>query len=86
MAAASFKVRGTDRSIGFADVADIAYHGAVLPPDCSPGLEVTEFYDPPDTNDPQAMHLAVVIVDPETGVVGCAAFMPPTIAASSSIR
>ena len=34
-----------------------------------PGLEVTEFYDPPDTNDPQAMHLAVVMVDPETGTV-----------------
>jgi len=64
-----FKVRGTDRSIGFADVADIAYHGVGLPPDCSPGLEVAEFYDPPDTNDPQAMHLAVVIVDPETGCV-----------------
>ena len=27
------------------------------------------FYDPPDTNDPQAMHLAVVLVDPETGAV-----------------
>jgi len=40
-----------------------------LPPDCPPGLEVAEFYDPPDTNDPQAMHLAVVIVDPETGLV-----------------
>src|SRR6266446_4552674 len=64
-----FKVRGTDRSIGFADVANIAYHGVGLPPGCSPGLEVAEFYDPPDTNDPQAMHLAVVIVDPETGLV-----------------
>ena len=64
-----FKVRGTDRSIGFADVADIAYHGAMLPGGDSPGLEVTEFYDPPDTNDPQAMHLAVVVVDPETGRV-----------------
>ena len=41
-------------------VADVAYHGALLPPGCSPGLEVTEFYDPPDTNDPQAIHLAVV--------------------------
>jgi carbon-monoxide dehydrogenase large subunit len=40
-----------------------------LPPDCPPGLEVAEFYDPPDTNDPQAMHFAVVIVDPETGCV-----------------
>jgi len=53
----------------FAEVAGAAYHGAMLPPGCSPGLEVTEFYDPPDTNDPQAMHLAVVIVDPETGLV-----------------
>jgi carbon-monoxide dehydrogenase large subunit len=66
-----FGVRGTDRSIGFAAVADLAYHGAKLPADGSlePGLEATEFYDPPDTNDPQAMHLAVVIVDAETGTV-----------------
>lgn len=66
-----FRVRGTNRSITFARIADIAYHGAALPPDGSldPGLEVSEFYDPPDTNDPQAMHLAVVMVDPDTGVV-----------------
>ena len=65
----TFNVRGTDRFITFAQVADIAYHGAMLPRDAQPGLEVTEFYDPPDTNDPQAMHLAVVIVDAETGAV-----------------
>ena len=47
----------------------------------SPGLEVTEFYDPPDTNDPQAMHLAVVIVDPDTGAVSCARFTARTIVA-----
>jgi len=66
-----FCVRGTDRAIGFAEVADSAYHGARLSSDGSlePGLEVTEFYDPPDTNDPQAMHLAVVTVDPDTGAV-----------------
>jgi len=64
-----FEVRGTDRSIEFAAVADIAYQGALLPAGDTPGLEVTEFYDPPDTNDPQAMHLAVVVVDPETGAV-----------------
>jgi carbon-monoxide dehydrogenase large subunit len=64
-----FRVQGTDRSIGFAAIADLAYHGAKLGADGSPGLEVTEFYDPPDTNDPQAMHLAVVIVDPDTGAV-----------------
>jgi carbon-monoxide dehydrogenase large subunit len=66
-----FRVHGTDRSIDFAVIADLAYHGAKLGADGSlaPGLEVTEFYDPPDTNDPQAMHLAVVIVDPDTGAV-----------------
>jgi carbon-monoxide dehydrogenase large subunit len=67
----AFRVGGTDRSIGFVDIADIAYHGAKLPPDRSipPGLEETVFYEPTDTNDPQAMHLAVVIVDTETGAV-----------------
>jgi len=64
-----FRVHGTDRSIGFGTIADLAYHGAKLGDNESPGLEVTEFYDPPDTNDPQAMHLAVVIVDPDTGAV-----------------
>lgn len=66
-----FTARATNRSVPFAEVADVAYHGAVLATDGSldPGLEVTEFYDPPDTNDPQAMHLATVIVDPDTGVV-----------------
>jgi carbon-monoxide dehydrogenase large subunit len=66
-----FFVRGTDRAISFSAIADIAYHGAKLPPDGSldPGLEVTEFFDPPDTNDPQAMHLAVVTVDAGTGAV-----------------
>ena len=66
-----FRVRGTDKTVHFVAVADAAYHGAALPEDGSldPGLEVTEFYDPPDTNDPQAMHLAVVIVDSETGNV-----------------
>src|SRR5262249_38207837 len=62
-----FRVHGTDRAIGFAAIADLAYHGAALGAEGEPGLEVTEFYDPPDTNDPQAMHLAVVIVDAETG-------------------
>jgi aerobic carbon-monoxide dehydrogenase large subunit len=64
-----FRVTGTNRTITFAAIADIAYHGARLPRGFEPGLEVSEFYDPPDTNDPQAMHLAVVLIDPETGFV-----------------
>ena len=68
---AVFSVKGTDRRISFAEVADVAYHGAFIPQDGSmePGLEATVFHEPPDTNDPQAMHLVTVIVDPATGVV-----------------
>jgi carbon-monoxide dehydrogenase large subunit len=68
---ARFTVKGTDRAVSFADIADIAYHGARIPQDGSeePGLEATVFHEPPDTNDPQAMHLVVVIVDAESGEV-----------------
>lgn len=65
--AGRFSSRATNQSLSFAEVADLAYHGVL--PGVAPGLEVTEFYDPPDTNDPQAMHLAVVIVDPTFGTV-----------------
>lgn len=70
-AEAVFTVRGTDRRIAFAEVADAAWHGALIPPDGSlePGLEETVFYEPPDTNDPQAMHLAAVTVEPRSGKV-----------------
>ena len=70
---AVYTVRGTDRRVTFRDVADNAYHGALLPPNAdgtvTPGLEETVFWEPQDTNDPQAMHLAVVLVDAETGTV-----------------
>ncbi|HEY2186049.1 MAG TPA: xanthine dehydrogenase family protein molybdopterin-binding subunit [Xanthobacteraceae bacterium] len=68
---ALFSLRGTNRKISFAEVADAAYHGATYPaePGFQPGLECTIFYDPPDLNDPQAMHLAVVLIDEDTGRV-----------------
>ena len=67
-AAGTFTVIGTNRSVSFEKVADAAYHGANCPtgPDFEPGLEATVFYDPPDTNDPSAMHLAMVSIDPRT--------------------
>jgi carbon-monoxide dehydrogenase large subunit len=66
-----FSSAGKNRSLTFAEVADAAYHGANYPddPGFEPGLETTIFYDPPDLNDPQAMHLAVVLVDKRTGRV-----------------
>ncbi|MEE2997076.1 MAG: xanthine dehydrogenase family protein molybdopterin-binding subunit [Pseudomonadota bacterium] len=70
---ATYTVGGTDRHVTFRDVADNAYHGAQLPSNAdgtiTPGLEETVFWEPKDTNDPQAMHLAVVIVDRDTGTV-----------------
>ena len=69
----TWRVSGTDRAVTFREVADNAYHGAMLPPNSdgtvTPGLEETVFWEPLDTNDPQAMHLAVVFVDPDTGKV-----------------
>jgi carbon-monoxide dehydrogenase large subunit len=63
-----FSSRKTNRSVSFADVANIAYL-AWLPKGIEPGLEATVYHDPPDLNDPSALHLAVVVVDIETGVV-----------------
>jgi carbon-monoxide dehydrogenase large subunit len=67
-AAGTFTVIGTNKRVTFEHVCDAAYHGANCPtgPDFEPGLEATVFYDPPDTNDPSAMHLAMVGIDPRT--------------------
>jgi carbon-monoxide dehydrogenase large subunit len=61
-----FTIAGTNRSVRFAEVADNAYLGANLPVEVEPGLEATVYYDPKDNNDPQAMHLVLVSVDPLT--------------------
>ena len=66
----TFTVTGTNRTISFADVASAAYWGGNYPEqDFELGLDETVFFDGVDTNDPQAAHLCVVIVDPETGSV-----------------
>jgi carbon-monoxide dehydrogenase large subunit len=68
---AYFTVRNTNRKLSFAEIAGIAYGGAQLPKRAGfePGLESIVFHDPPDLNDPEAMHLAVVVIDPGTGTV-----------------
>ena len=67
----SFSVRNTNRKVSFGEIAKIAYDGGDLPKreGFEPGLETTIFHDPPDLNDPEAMHLAVVLVDRTTGDV-----------------
>lgn len=64
-----FLVKGTDRSLTFAQVADAAYHSGDRPEGLEIGLEETHFYDPTDCNYPSAIHVCVVLVDAETGRV-----------------
>ena len=65
-----FSIPGTDRRLGFAEVAEMAYYGADYPEEgFELGLEETVYYDPSHYNTPTALHLAVVLIDPETGVV-----------------
>lgn len=64
-----YVVAGTDREVPFQDVVHAAYHVDSYPTQLEPGLEETSFYDPPGRNVPAALHLCVVLVDQETGVV-----------------
>jgi carbon-monoxide dehydrogenase large subunit len=65
-------VRGTPgRGLTVADVARLAYRPAsgTLPEGVDPALEATQYYDPPPATFSNGTHLAVVDVDPETGLV-----------------
>ena len=62
-----FSVKGSpDQGMALADVAGIAYVGAV-PEGMEPGLEETMFYDPENFVFPFGAHACIVDVDPETG-------------------
>jgi carbon-monoxide dehydrogenase large subunit len=64
-----FSVRGSpDKGMALADVAGIAYIGAV-PENMEPGLEETTFYDPENFVFPFGAHACIVDVDAETGKV-----------------
>jgi carbon-monoxide dehydrogenase large subunit len=64
-----FSVKGSpDQGMALADVAGIAYIGAV-PEGMEPGLEETTFYDPENFVFPFGAHACVVDVDGETGKV-----------------
>ena len=69
----SFFVKGTqDRRIRFEEIARLAYHRPEkLPDGLSPGLEVIRRYgaEPGTGTFANAVHAAVVEVDPETGMV-----------------
>ncbi|NBC15982.1 MAG: molybdopterin-dependent oxidoreductase [Bacteroidetes bacterium] len=64
-----FRVKGTDRSVGFGDIALTAYVPHDYPEDVEPGLEDTAFYDPANFTYPFGTHICTVEIDEETGHV-----------------
>ncbi len=62
------RVRGTDISVTWQAIVDLAFAGK-LPPDEEPGLEAEVRLRSGGMNFPFGAHLAVVEVDPDTGVV-----------------
>lgn len=64
-----FQVAGTDKSLGFADMALQAYiahkfNGSEL----EPGLKEGAFWDPTNFTFPSGVHICELEIDPETGV------------------
>src|SRR5690606_1354304 len=62
-------VKGTDKTIGFGDVALTAYVPHIYPADLEPGLDFSSFYDPTNFTYPFGCHICVVEVDADTGKV-----------------
>ena len=62
-----FTVKGTDKSLGFGDIALTAYVPHVYPANLEPGLDFSSFYDPTNFTYPFGCHIAVGEVDKETG-------------------
>lgn len=62
-------VKGTDKSVGFADVALTAYVPHDYPEDLEPGLEENAFWDPKNFTFPFGTHICLVEVESDTGKV-----------------
>jgi carbon-monoxide dehydrogenase large subunit len=62
-------VKGSDKSIGFGDVALTAYVPHDYPAGLEPGLDFSSFYDPANFTYPFGTHIAIVEVDKDTGKV-----------------
>ena len=61
-------VKGTDKAISFGEVALASYVPHNFPAGLEPGIEFNSFYDPTNFTYPFGTYIAVVEVDPETGV------------------
>ncbi len=70
-----FTVKGTDKSVPFAQVSLTAYVPHNYPLDkLEPGLDETAFYDPTNFTFPAGTHICEVEVDPDTGQTKIIAF------------
>ena len=65
----SWNVKGTEKSVGFGEVALTAYVPHNYPENEEPGLDFTSFYDPANFVFPFGAHICVVEVDKDTGEV-----------------
>lgn len=68
-AGGKWTVKGTDKSIGFGDIALTAYVPHDYPQGLEPGLDFSSFYDPANFTYPFGAHIAIVEVDADTGKV-----------------
>ncbi|MEO0471778.1 MAG: molybdopterin cofactor-binding domain-containing protein [Bacteroidota bacterium] len=71
----NWTVKGTEKSIGFGDVALTAYVPHDYPEGLEPGMDFSSFYDPTNFTYPFGAHIAVVEIDPETGKVDLKRFI-----------
>ncbi|MEM8886602.1 MAG: xanthine dehydrogenase family protein molybdopterin-binding subunit [Bacteroidota bacterium] len=74
-AGGAWTVKGTDKSVGFGDVALTAYVPHNYPADLEPGMDFSSFYDPTNFTYPFGAHIAIVEVDPDTGKVDLKRFV-----------
>jgi carbon-monoxide dehydrogenase large subunit len=74
-AAGEFRVAGTDRSLGFGEVARAAYAPHRYPLESlEPGLDENAFYDPSNFAFSNGVHVCELEVDPETGTTEIVAY------------
>ncbi|MBX9759635.1 MAG: xanthine dehydrogenase family protein molybdopterin-binding subunit [Beijerinckiaceae bacterium] len=64
-----FSCGASNRTLTFAEIATQASRSFNLPKGMEPNLECTLAHEPPDSNDPSAIHLAVVEIARDTGEV-----------------
>lgn len=64
-----FRVRDSNQTLSFAEVAFAAYVPSNYPDDLEPGFSEKAFYDPENFTYPAGTHIAEVEIDEDTGVV-----------------